>query len=118
MDGLRLLSEIKQRCPDVPVLMATAYGDDERRSHARGLGAFDFIAKPVDFNHLKTQLQRSSAPAHGKPSAHFECRDMVDAHREAEFGTVYGPTSWSAGSRRLCERKPSDSGAGLVAHNI
>jgi CheY-like chemotaxis protein len=29
MDGLRLLSEIKQRRPDLPVLMVTAYGDDE-----------------------------------------------------------------------------------------
>ena len=57
MDGLRLLSEIKQRCPDLPVLMVTAYGDDERRRHALGLGAFDFITKPVDFDHLKARLR-------------------------------------------------------------
>jgi CheY-like chemotaxis protein len=31
MDGLRLLSEIKQRLPDLPVMMVTAYGDDEQR---------------------------------------------------------------------------------------
>src|ERR1700752_1000537 len=43
MDGLQLLSEIKQCCPDLPVLMVTAYGGDERGRHARGLGAFDFI---------------------------------------------------------------------------
>jgi CheY-like chemotaxis protein len=30
MDGLQLLSEIKQRCPDLPVLMVTVYSDDER----------------------------------------------------------------------------------------
>ena len=64
MDGLRLLSEIKQRCPDLPVLMVTAYGDDERRRHARGLGAFDFITKPVDFDHLKTQLRHLPGTAH------------------------------------------------------
>ena len=57
MDGLRLLSEIKQRCPDLPVLMVTAYGDNERRRHARELGAFDFITKPVDFDHLKVRLR-------------------------------------------------------------
>jgi CheY-like chemotaxis protein len=28
MDGLQLLSEIKQRCPDLPVLMVTAYGNN------------------------------------------------------------------------------------------
>ena len=34
MDGLELLREIKQRFPDLPVMMVTAYGDDERRRRA------------------------------------------------------------------------------------
>ena len=34
MDGLALLREIKQRWPDLPVMMVTAYGDDERRRMA------------------------------------------------------------------------------------
>jgi CheY-like chemotaxis protein len=56
MDGLQLLGEIKQRRPDMPVMMVTAYGDDERRRRAQELGAFEFITKPVDFDHLKEQL--------------------------------------------------------------
>jgi CheY-like chemotaxis protein len=56
MDGLQLLGEIKQRRPDLPVMMVTAYGDDERRRRAQELGAFEFITKPVDFDHLKEQL--------------------------------------------------------------
>ena len=31
MDGLELLREIKTRRPDLPVMMVSAYGDDERR---------------------------------------------------------------------------------------
>ena len=31
MDGLALLREVKQRRPELPVMMVTAYGDDERR---------------------------------------------------------------------------------------
>ena len=58
MDGLELLGAIKQRRPDLPVMMVTAYGDDERRRRARELGAFEFISKPVDFGHLKEQLRR------------------------------------------------------------
>jgi CheY-like chemotaxis protein len=58
VDGLELLGEIKQRHPDVPVMMVTAYGDDERRRRARELGAFEFITKPVDFDRLKAQLRQ------------------------------------------------------------
>ncbi len=57
MDGLTLLEHIKQGFPAVPVMMVTAYGDDERRRRAGELGAAEFLTKPVDFNHLKTQLQ-------------------------------------------------------------
>jgi len=58
MDGLQLLAEIKQRRPDLPVMMVTAYGDDDRRRRAAQHGAAEFITKPVDFEHLKTQLSQ------------------------------------------------------------
>ena len=62
VDGLTLLREIKERRPDLPVIMVTAYGDDERRRRATEYGAADFITKPVDFDFLKAQLRRLSAP--------------------------------------------------------
>ena len=63
MDGLTLLREIKQRWPDLPVMMVTAYGDDERRRQARERGAAEFITKPVDFEALKQQLLQLPAPS-------------------------------------------------------
>jgi CheY-like chemotaxis protein len=57
MDGLELLGEIKQRFPELPVMMVTAYGDDERRRRASDLGAAEFLAKPVDFDRLKERLR-------------------------------------------------------------
>ena len=57
IDGLQLLDEIKQHRPDLPVMMVTAYGDDERRRRAEQLGASEFITKPVDFAHLKERLR-------------------------------------------------------------
>ena len=64
MDGLTLLSEVKRRWPNIPVMMVTAYGDDERRRTAQRCGAAEFITKPVDFDFLKAQLgQLPPAPA-------------------------------------------------------
>ena len=58
MDGLQLLAEIKQPFPDLPVMMVTAYGDEERRKLAEEYGAAEFITKPVDFEMLKQQLRQ------------------------------------------------------------
>jgi CheY-like chemotaxis protein len=57
MDGLTLLGEIKAKWPDLPVMMVTAYGDDERRRRASEYGAAEFITKPVDFDLLKQRLR-------------------------------------------------------------
>jgi CheY-like chemotaxis protein len=65
MDGLALLREIKRRRPDLPVMMVTAYGDDERRRLAGELGAIEFITKPVDFDFLKAQLRELPLGAAG-----------------------------------------------------
>jgi two-component system, response regulator, stage 0 sporulation protein F len=61
MDGLAFLREIKRRRPELPVMMVTAYGDDERRRRASEYGAAEFIMKPVDFDALKMQLEQLSA---------------------------------------------------------
>ena len=58
MDGLGLLRRIKEQRADLPVIMVTAYGDDERRQTARKYGAAEFVTKPVDFDLLKQQLQQ------------------------------------------------------------
>jgi CheY-like chemotaxis protein len=60
MDGLSLLREVKQRWPELPVIMVTAYGDEERRRLAAQYGAAEFVTKPVDFDRLKEQLRQLS----------------------------------------------------------
>jgi len=63
MDGLELLRQIKTRRSNLPVMMVTAYGDEERRRLASEYGAAEFITKPVDFDRLKTQLRDLSDAA-------------------------------------------------------
>jgi DNA-binding NtrC family response regulator len=69
IDGLQLLGEIKQRCPDLPVVMVSAYGDYQRRRRASELGAAQFLSKPVDFDLLKEQLRRLSGGPDREPPA-------------------------------------------------
>jgi len=57
-----LLRQVRMRRPELPVLMVTAYGDDDRRRRADELGAAAFLTKPVDFDHLKQQLTQLIQP--------------------------------------------------------
>ena len=68
MDGLGLLREVKRRNAELPVIMVTAYGDDERRRKASEYGAAEFVTKPVDFDTLKRQLQQLAPPRAGAES--------------------------------------------------
>jgi len=63
MDGLGLLQVVKQRHADLPVIMVTAYGDDERRRKASEFGAAEFVTKPVDFDLLRQHLQQLPTPS-------------------------------------------------------
>jgi CheY-like chemotaxis protein len=63
MNGFDLLGKISRGWPKLPVIMVTAYGDDERRRRASELGALEFLTKPVDFDHLKARLQDLAANA-------------------------------------------------------
>ena len=56
MSGLDLLKIIKEKYPDVKVLMITAYGDEENRRKASEFGADDYLTKPIDFNDLKERV--------------------------------------------------------------
>jgi CheY-like chemotaxis protein len=67
MNGFDLLRRVKQIWPDMPVLMISAYADEENRQRASQYGAESFIAKPVDFAALKSLIRdlslRPGAPA-------------------------------------------------------
>ena len=52
VSGLSLLSEIKQRRPEITVIMMTAYPTSDSRSQAFGKGAFAYFTKPVDLQEL------------------------------------------------------------------
>ena len=57
-DGLSLLREVKKLRPEIPVMMVTAYGDEDRRRQAEEAGALQFLSKPVNFDLLKEELRR------------------------------------------------------------
>lgn len=57
--GTELLTEIKEKWPDIPVIMITAFGSIEDAVTAMRRGAYDFITKPIDFLKLQGAINRA-----------------------------------------------------------
>jgi len=58
--GLDVLRESKHVDAAIPVLLLTAYGSVEEAVAAMKEGAFDFLQKPVDLEHLKLLVKRAA----------------------------------------------------------
>jgi DNA-binding NtrC family response regulator len=58
-DGLGVLRASKEIDADVPVIVMTAYGSIEDAVAAMKEGALDFLAKPVDPDHLRLLVSRA-----------------------------------------------------------
>jgi DNA-binding NtrC family response regulator len=58
--GLDVLRETKQADASIPVILLTAFGSVEEAVTAMKEGAFDFLQKPVDLDHLKLLVQRAA----------------------------------------------------------
>ncbi len=58
--GLDILRETVQADPTIPVILITAFGSVEEAVTAMKEGAFDFIQKPVDLDHLKLLVERAA----------------------------------------------------------
>ncbi|MBN2521663.1 MAG: sigma-54-dependent Fis family transcriptional regulator [Bacteroidales bacterium] len=58
-DGLTVLKEIKTICPDIPVIIFTAFGTSERAIKAMKLGAFDYMEKPFELDEFIITVERA-----------------------------------------------------------
>jgi DNA-binding NtrC family response regulator len=59
MDGLALLSEIRARRPDTPILMITGHGEYDLAVRALRGGAYDFIQKPINREQVVASLHEA-----------------------------------------------------------
>jgi DNA-binding NtrC family response regulator len=57
--GLDVLRAVKAIDRDIPVIVMTAYGSIDEAVQAMKDGAFDFLQKPVDTNHLLLLVERA-----------------------------------------------------------
>ncbi len=64
MDGMEVLSAVKERDPWITVVMITAYGSIESAVEAVKRGAYDFVTKPFDIPDLVRVVNKALERSH------------------------------------------------------
>ena len=75
MDGFDLLEQIKNKHPDLPVIIMTAHSDLDSAVSAYHSGAFEYLPKPFDIEEAVDQVSRA-------------CKLRREARASAEHETV------------------------------
>jgi DNA-binding NtrC family response regulator len=83
LGGLEVIREVREKYPDLPVIVITAYGSSESAEEAIRAGAYDYITKPFRKEHILISIERA-----------MEWRKMK---RELAALKKTGPTSAPAG---------------------
>ncbi len=59
MDGIETLREIKQKFPNIPVVMITGHGSIESAVEATKSGAYDFLEKPLSIDKVMVAINNA-----------------------------------------------------------
>jgi len=81
MDGLTVLGEIRKRGLDVTVIMITAYATIERAVQAMKHGAYDFIPKPFEPDHITLIVGKALERQTLKRGIEILTEELDDRHR-------------------------------------
>jgi len=98
MDGEELMRRILAETPGLPVIILTGHGTIENAVSAMHDGAWDFLTKPVNLDHLAMLVKRA-----------LENRELVLRHRELEADLERGRLSSSMIGKSAVMRKVFDT---------
>lgn len=106
MDGLATLARLRERWPDVVVLILTAYGTVASAVEAMQRGAADYLRKPFDLEEIGFKLQRALERA----ALQQEIRYLRQSQQQATIAGLIGShPAWlacRAQLERMIDRLP------------
>lgn len=84
MDGLETLVKIKEKNPDIQVILLTGHATIEKGIQAMKLGAMDFLEKPIDMKSLSEKIKKAQA----------QKMILVEKRTEEKIKSIIGDKAW------------------------
>ncbi len=100
MDGLKLLSEIKNTDPDLELIMITGYGTIPDAVEAIRLGAYDYITKPFELERVEFVIEKAFERARLQKENKLFKRQW----QESDKNLLVGQSEWINSIRTLINK--------------
>ncbi len=111
MGGMELLEKIAGDSQTIAVIVVTAQGSIDSAVQAMRIGAYDYIAKPIDTSRLRTILQNASALLGTRLELEATRRKLRDS---GSFGALIGPSKKMQEIFRLIEMVAPSTASVLI----
>ncbi len=86
MTGIEVLSELRNRNIQIPVIVITAFGVVDDAVRSLKLGAYDFIEKPINFEKLENAVRNALG---NPPPPHRSCANSGNPAQRIQCGSHY-----------------------------
>jgi len=85
MDGLTLISKLREQYPNTKSVIISAYGDMVNIRKALNHGAFDFLTKPIDFEDLEITIGKTIVEVLALKQAELDREKLSIIERELDI---------------------------------
>jgi DNA-binding NtrC family response regulator len=85
MDGIELLGKLKEKSPEMQVIMMTAYGSVETAVEAMKLGAYNYVGKPINLDELKVNINRALESHHLLAENRFLKEELKERFKDIQI---------------------------------
>ena len=99
MDGIELLGKLRAQDGDVPVIVATAFGDVASAVSAMRAGADDYLTKPLELDELVLAIERAME----RRSLRSEAENLRRQLRERDGSGLQGMLGASPAMQKIYE---------------
>jgi UDP-3-O-acyl N-acetylglucosamine deacetylase len=128
VDGIELVSRMRQQAPEVPVIVISGHGTIDTAVRVIRMGAFDFLEKPFQLDALLRMVDRALGGAVERPPAVLDAATVTDAaqvamprriqQRTIAKSVVVNGQGLHSGVRTGLILQPLPPGSGIVFESI